>query len=158
MPIKCTHTCLLAVLPSRHRHGGQSLACCWPVARGGDSSDPQPHPQARNDLYAGEIKFVKDELSVMARLELVVPDGQGEDLLKAADGDAWECGPFVVRHGRRFDSPATLRCCDAGPVLQSVRCASQCVFGAGLGSWFPRSSPQHVCISRVDGAPRSCML
>ena len=42
---------------------------------------------------------MKDELSVMAHLELVVPDGQGEDLLKAADGDAWECGPFVVRRG-----------------------------------------------------------
>ena len=53
--------------------------------------------QASNDLYAGESKFVKDELSVMARLELVVPEGAGEDLLKAADGDAWECGPFAVR-------------------------------------------------------------
>ena len=52
--------------------------------------------KARNDLYAGEIKFVKDELSVMERLQLVVPDGEAEDLLKAAEGDAWECGPFAV--------------------------------------------------------------
>ena len=52
--------------------------------------------KARNDLYAGEIKFVKDELSVMERLQLAVPDGEAEDLLKAADGDAWECGPFAV--------------------------------------------------------------
>ena len=69
--------------------------------------------QARNDLYAGEIKFVKDELSVMARLELAVPDGQGEDLLKAADGDAWECGPFVVRAraGKPVLHPSDVQLC-----------------------------------------------
>ena len=61
--------------------------------RVGVATDAQPHPQARNDLYAGEIKFVKDELSVMARLELVVPDGAGEDLVKAADGTPGSAGP-----------------------------------------------------------------
>ncbi len=51
---------------------------------------------------------MKDELSVMARLELVVPDGAGEDLLKAANGDAWECGPFVVRRSSHCCNPAAL--------------------------------------------------
>lgn len=53
--------------------------------------------KARGDISSGEIKFVKDEICIAAQLELLVPEGEAEDLFKADAGDSWEAGPFAVR-------------------------------------------------------------
>jgi hypothetical protein len=53
--------------------------------------------KARGDISSGEIKLVKEILSVTGRVELVVPEGEAPDLFKAGEGDAWEAGPFAVR-------------------------------------------------------------
>lgn len=49
---------------------------------------------ARGDLTAGEVKAVREPTSVIARLEVIVPDGEAKDLMEASAADAVEVGPF----------------------------------------------------------------
>lgn len=53
--------------------------------------------RARNDMFHGEIKTVKEEISVMERLLLLVPrSDEFAELYNAAEGDSVEVGPFQV--------------------------------------------------------------
>lgn len=53
--------------------------------------------KARNDLYAGEIKLVREEISVMAPLTLLVPKSDATaEVYNMQEGDSVEIGPFQV--------------------------------------------------------------
>jgi hypothetical protein len=78
-----------------------------------------PFPQAlnreplltvRGDIYAGETKTVREQQSVMARLELLVEAGEADDLYNATEGDLVEVGPFAVRCSRPARHGAPLPC------------------------------------------------
>lgn len=53
-----------------------------------------PLYMARNDLTAGQTKQVVESTTVTGRLQVLVPEGEGEDLLKASAADLVEVGPF----------------------------------------------------------------
>ena len=55
--------------------------------------------KARGDMHAGEIKAVKEVISVRQELPLLVEEGAAPELYKAAADDAVEVGPFEVRAG-----------------------------------------------------------
>ncbi len=51
---------------------------------------------AKGDMTAGETKTVIEPTTITARLQLLVPDGEAEDLLSASAADSIELGPFKV--------------------------------------------------------------
>ncbi len=50
----------------------------------------------RLDLYAGEIKLHKDEITTAAELALFVREEDHPELYKMEEGDPVEVGPFIV--------------------------------------------------------------
>ena len=56
--------------------------------------------KARGDMHAGEIKAVKEAISVRQELPLLVSEGAAPEVYKAAADDAFEVGPFEVRWQR----------------------------------------------------------
>jgi hypothetical protein len=53
--------------------------------------------RARLDLFAGEIKAVKEVNSVKAELPLLVHEEEAPDVYRMAEDDVVEVGPFLVR-------------------------------------------------------------
>lgn len=77
----------------------------WGAARGLRAVACGPFPQglqraalfkARGDMHAGEIKAVKEAISVRQELPLLVAEGEAPEVYKAAADDAIEVGPFEV--------------------------------------------------------------
>lgn len=66
--------------------------CCAPFAL---SLQQESLYRARGDLVAGQTKTTVEPTTIIARLQLLVQDGEATDLMSASAADTIEVGPFT---------------------------------------------------------------